>query len=111
MLRTLPPAGHPLRLREIISVIQRNEENGNFLEELFPDIPNYLVSSGSAALTPILSHHFQWWTRKGFTDPGRKQRSHGKYEIRISKYPSPDLNHKESLHLDRHYPLGRWKAI
>jgi len=51
MLRTLPPAGHPLRLREIISVIQRNEENGNFLEELFPDIPNYLVSSGSAALT------------------------------------------------------------
>ena len=36
-------------------------------------------------LTPILSHHLQRWTRKGFTEPGRKQRSHGKYEIRISK--------------------------
>jgi len=27
---------------------------------------------------PILSHHFQWWTRKGFTDPARRQRSYGK---------------------------------
>ena len=44
-----------------------------------------IVLSG-CPLIPILNHHFQWWTRKGSTDPARRQRSHGKYEIRISKF-------------------------
>ena len=51
MLRTLPPAGHPLRLRDVFSTIKGSREDGNFLEEWFPDIPLYPVSSGSAALT------------------------------------------------------------
>jgi dTDP-4-amino-4,6-dideoxygalactose transaminase len=54
MLRTLPPAGHPLRLREIISIIKGSEEHGNFLDEWFPNIPIYPVSSGTAALTLAL---------------------------------------------------------
>jgi len=33
------------------------------------------ISLSEYHLTLILSHHFQWWTRKGSTDPGRKQRS------------------------------------
>ena len=32
-----------------------------------------------------LNPHFQWWTRKGFTDPVRVKRRLKKYEIRISK--------------------------
>jgi hypothetical protein len=31
----------------------------------------------------ILSNHFQRWTLRGFTAPGEKQHSHGKYEIPI----------------------------
>ena len=51
MLRTLPPAGHSIQLKEIFRLIKKDTLGNNFLEDWFPDIPFYPVSSGSAALT------------------------------------------------------------
>ena len=33
----------------------------------------------------VLNRHFQWWTRKGTTDPVRVKGSYNKYEVRNSK--------------------------
>ena len=55
MLRSLPPAGHPIRMRTIFSAFLSPSEEVCFLKEFNSDIPIYLVSSGSAALVVALS--------------------------------------------------------
>jgi len=55
MLRSLPPAGHPIRMRTILGAFLSPSEGVCFLKEFNLDKPIFLVSSGSAALVVALS--------------------------------------------------------
>src|SRR4030042_771900 len=55
MLRSLPPAGHPIRIRTILEAFLSAPEEVSFLKEFNSDIPSFLVSSGTAALVVALS--------------------------------------------------------
>jgi len=55
MLRTLPPAGHALRLGEILPLLIPSRDGEHSFLKSLEDAPYYLVSSGSAALTLALS--------------------------------------------------------
>ena len=52
MFRSLPSTGHPLDIRTILSVLLQQHNKGKFfLEDFIPDVPFFLVNSGSTALT------------------------------------------------------------
>src|SRR4030042_376774 len=55
MLRRLPPAGHPIRIRTILEAFLSGPEDVSFLKEFNLDIPVFFVSSGTAALVVALS--------------------------------------------------------
>jgi hypothetical protein len=53
---------------------------------------------------PILNHHFQWWTRKSFTDPGRKQRSHGNTKFEYPPVEAQRRSRYRGQRLREHSP-------
>jgi len=55
MLRSLPPAGHPIRMRTILRAFLSTPVEVSFLEEFNSGSPMFLVSSGTAALVLSLS--------------------------------------------------------
>lgn len=54
MTRSLPPAGHPIHLRDVLGAFFRDSKGQNFVQRLVGNRPVYFASSGTAALTITL---------------------------------------------------------
>ena len=51
MLRSLPPVGHPIRMRTIFQSFMRRGKGQDSFQKRFSDRPVFWVNSGTAALT------------------------------------------------------------